>query len=440
MKCCPSCGKEIPFTADFCPSCGVGQPRAVNSRSRTPLVVTPTARAARLWKRAMVVATIVVVLFILGAVAVKVLHFSRDVQQSLVSKDVQGCMTELDGSTHCDFLRRTPSGLDIDLRQCTKEELMAGKAPCWANQPIPGHAVSELERLPRAEWVHLQTAEIRMAHGVPTRYTGQPYVLALCKPGFRCYSGPTLNVDTKGPFYSVNQVDLDRFPSRPPLRLMRLITMGDLSADERLALQGFCQQGFRIFQLHPVADSTGDVTHLFEDVPLCNGASNPSLNPVPTPAANSPVANSQGDTGADPQMRWGMSKEQVSQTFHSGDKADVKLEEAGTDALVYRNDAATTSDHTWYYFQEGKLVETRQIQVDGYPPSWYDEMREKMTKKYGQPVPGTVPAELKPVRADIFGSPRSLLILILSKNDDCPGDPCVSEIFLDRSQPGLAVR
>ena len=173
--------------------------------------------------------------------------------------------------------------------------------------------------------------------------------------------------------------------------------------------------------------------------PVCWSSQPPPPPSKPSAEITSQTSNSP-DTEANPQMLWGMSKEQVSQIFHSGDNADVKLEDAGTDALVYRNDAATTSDHTWYYFKEGKLVETRQIQVDGYPTSWYDEMREKMAKKYGQPVPGTVPADLKPVRADIFGSPRSLIILNLSKNDDCPGDPCVSEIFLDRSQPSLAVR
>jgi hypothetical protein len=168
----------------------------------------------------------------------------------------------------------------------------------------------------------------------------------------------------------------------------------------------------------------------------------PAAAPPVSPATSStsPVSNSPEDTEADSRMRWGMSKEQVSQIFHGGDKADVKLDEAGTDALVYRNDGASTSDHIWYYFKEGKLVETRQIQVDGYPPSWYDEMREKMTKKYGQPVPGRVPPNLEPVRSDAFDSPRSVIILILSKNEDCPGDPCVSEIFLDRSQVGLAAR
>jgi hypothetical protein len=127
----------------------------------------------------------------------------------------------------------------------------------------------------------------------------------------------------------------------------------------------------------------------------------------------------------------------VSQIFHRGENADLKLEEDGTVALVYRNDPGSWSDYTWYFFKENRLVETRQIQVDA---SVYDEMREKMIKIYGQLVPGIVSPILGPVRSDTFDSARSHIILILSKNADCPRDPCVSEIFLDRSQVGLTAR
>src|SRR5208337_1497417 len=59
-----------------------------------------------------------------------------------------------------------------------------------------------------------------------------------------------------------------------------------------------------------------------------------------SPASNLSVDNDQG-------MRWGTSKEEVLQNYR---RNGLKLEEVGTDALVYKSDAMGIRDNNWYYF------------------------------------------------------------------------------------------
>jgi hypothetical protein len=80
------------------------------------------------WKWIVFPAVAIAIPCVLWNVERRVHHFGQQVQQGEVSKDVYGCMTELNGYSHCNYLRRTFSGIDINLRQCSEQELMAGLA------------------------------------------------------------------------------------------------------------------------------------------------------------------------------------------------------------------------------------------------------------------------------------------------------------------------
>jgi hypothetical protein len=291
MKHCAGCGKPILRIADFCPHCGRRQSSLhVDSSSKASVIVTPIAGAAWPWKRALIVVTIVVVLFILGVAVVNLLRFSKDVQQSLVSKDVQGCMTELDGSTHCDFLRRTITGIDIDLRQCTKEELTAGKAPCWADQPAPSGLPPEQERIPVAQWLQVKVYLAKV------NYTTK---LSSCKAGFRCQID---NQWAMGPRFAMDKTvfpDVDA-THRPMYIEQNYETYSD---DEKSTIQAFCGQGFNILQDAPMH------TNMLGDIPDPRADRSQAVSVCVTPP--SPTANLPENTEVGPQVPAGQSAERT---------------------------------------------------------------------------------------------------------------------------------
>ncbi len=276
----------------------------------------------------------------------------------------------------------------------------------------------EVERIPVAKWVQVQVYLPKWDYITK---------LSCCKPGFRCQTqnewviGPNLAVDR-------SRIKNETESHQPMYIEQQYQTFSD---DEKATVQAFCKSGFNIFQDVPMHKN------LYGDFPDPHADRSQAVSVcvvTPTPASNLPADNDQG-------MRWGMSKEEVLQAFHrmAANDPDMKLEEVDTNAFVCRGHAMGIRDNNWYYFKEGKLVETRTINLD-YPDSWYDETLEKLKKDYGQPVQGSIPPNLKPIRSDVFVSPRSLIILIVDKPEDCNGGACVSEIYLDSSQVGLAVR
>lgn len=399
--------------------------------------VYKTNRDKRKWIVFPVVA--IVVLWGLGGIGWQIRRAAQERAMALRKRQFYAptrCVTEMNGYYHCAQDVITPAGDEIGLRNCTYLEVaMAslGSTPfyarpvCWDNQSPPHLPVASGEKgqPPIGEWAQVKVYLPKLNHTTK---------LSSCNAGFRCI---TQSEWVTGPSFAYDKTVIkDENEIHQPMYIeQQYETFGE---DQKATVQTFCKAGFDIFQDVPIG-SVGTV----------GSAPDPQADRSKTVsvcvATSSPVSNSQTDD--DQGMRWGMSKQEVAQIF-SRDSGDLKLDEVGSDALVYRNNAASRSDYNWYYFKEGKLVETKQVQAEGYLPSWYDERLIEMMKKYGQPLPQKAPPNLEPIRSDVFSTERSLIILILSRDMELCGsltkEDCsavsVSEIFVDRSQVGLAVR
>lgn len=171
--------------------------------------------------------------------------------------------------------------------------------------------------------------------------------------------------------------------------------------------------------------------------------SNPVLPAAPPAIGSSPVPDSSGNTDVDPQVRWGMSKDQVKQIEDALEhSAIIAPNEVGADYLIYRDDSAQFNRRTCYYFTEGKLVEVREDEEDGNLASDYDDRLKDFTKKFGQPVKQDVKLnnpdkDFPPIRSATFVTPPSVIVVVSFNG---PGGNPYSVISLDRSQPQLVAR
>jgi hypothetical protein len=344
------------------------------------------------------------------------------------------CVMELNGYYHCAQDIITPTGIHITLRQCTEQEVAMAipighaaweaRPVCWSNQspPPPPKLPAELEQLPTASWIELKA-------GIPDDQSGASSTLvklSFCKPGFKCaVLGPYPYV--KGPFCFVNQAELKNYTGPHTVHIGGYRA---LDADEKSAVQAFCQQGLNILEGIRVDDTSLSFSHT-EYVPVCDA--------IP---ASSRTSNSLAETELEPRMRWGMSKEQVrqirSEEVGGGQDVWAQPTEEGADNLIYRQDSAHFSRRFCYYFREGKLVEIRQDEEEGYMPSEYGDRVEEFTKKFGQPVKQDVKLSFQPIRSATFVSPNSVIVIVSYRNQS--GETPYSVISLDRSQPQLVAR
>jgi len=81
---------------------------------------------------------VVLAICLLVIVGRQIHRFLQPLPEKVVVKAGVQCVTELNGNTHCDHPRMNRlTGVFIMLRQCSAQELIAGKTTCWDDEPVP---------------------------------------------------------------------------------------------------------------------------------------------------------------------------------------------------------------------------------------------------------------------------------------------------------------